>query len=229
MAATSDCRPLFEKCRPTTWAEVIGQTTALATINLLRERGGLSGRAYWIAGPSGTGKTTIAYLLAQEIADPLCVHELDASLLTASELRDIEGTMRLYGWGATKKTGRAYIINEAHGLGKAAVRQLLTVLEPLPRHVAVIFTSSKEKTCLFEDMEEAGPLMSRCTVLRLTSYGMAPLFAERAKAIAAAEGLNGRDMKQYLKLAERCKNNFRAMLSCVEAGEMLAGPAKEEG
>ncbi len=39
----------------------------VGTLDALRNRG-LSGRSYWITGPSGTGKTTIARLLAAEVA-----------------------------------------------------------------------------------------------------------------------------------------------------------------
>jgi len=47
---------------------VVGQDNTLKRIEVLRRRG-LSGRAYWLSGQSGTGKTTIARLIAAEIAD----------------------------------------------------------------------------------------------------------------------------------------------------------------
>ena len=59
---------LHEQFRPQSWSDVVGQSKALARIERLRKRG-LGGRAYWIAGQSGTGKTTIAKLLAAELAD----------------------------------------------------------------------------------------------------------------------------------------------------------------
>jgi hypothetical protein len=43
---------LFERYRPRTWNEVVGQDKLVAKVNALRPRG-LGGRAYWIAGPSG--------------------------------------------------------------------------------------------------------------------------------------------------------------------------------
>jgi hypothetical protein len=74
---------LHEQYRPKTWAEVVGQEKAIAKINALRPRG-LAGRAYWISGQSGTGKTTIARLLAREVADPINIDEVDATDLSAA-------------------------------------------------------------------------------------------------------------------------------------------------
>lgn len=55
---------LFEQYRPANWSQVIGQEKAVAKIQQLAKRG-LGGRAYWISGQSGTGKTTIGRLNPQ--------------------------------------------------------------------------------------------------------------------------------------------------------------------
>ena len=47
---------LAEQYRPRTFADVVGQDKALAKIRTLARRG-LAGRAYWISGQSGTGKS----------------------------------------------------------------------------------------------------------------------------------------------------------------------------
>ena len=57
---------LSEHYRPKTCAEVIGQEKAINKLQMLEKKGHLGGRAYWISGKSGTGKTTIARLLAAE-------------------------------------------------------------------------------------------------------------------------------------------------------------------
>lgn len=104
---------LYEKYRPAKWSEVVGQAKAMKTIKALKKRG-FGGRAFWISGISGSGKTTIARLIAAEIADDLFISEYDsAEVFTAEVYEDIEKSMYLYGAG---KGGRAYIINEAHGL-----------------------------------------------------------------------------------------------------------------
>ena len=80
---------LHEQFRPTTWSEVIGQDKVLAKIGRLRKRG-LAGRTYWLSGQSGTGKTTIARLIAAEVADDW---EIDGSKCTPAKVDEIEESL----------------------------------------------------------------------------------------------------------------------------------------
>ncbi len=77
---------LHEQYRPTEWAEVVGQPKAIAAIERFRARG-FGGLAFWLAGASGVGKTTIARLIAAEVADPFWTEEIDPSELSLSRLR----------------------------------------------------------------------------------------------------------------------------------------------
>lgn len=208
-------RTLAELYRPATWEQVIGQDKAVATLQRIIKRGP-GGRAYWITGQSGTGKTTIARLLANELDDDYT--ELDASDATNGTLRDLEHTLQTYSLG---KGGRAVIINEAHGLRRDSVRHLLVVLERLPDHACMIFTTTNEGTASFADGEDADPFLSRCVRIKLTNQGLATAFAERAKEIAEHEGLGGSPAKAYEALAKRCRNNMRAMLMEIDAGNLL--------
>ena len=163
-------KQLYEKYRPTKYEDVIGQDKVIEQINHLRTRG-LAGRAYWISGQSGTGKTTIARLMACEIADEWYIEEIDATGLTAAAINTIESNMQTYSLG---KGGRAFIINESHGLSRPAVRQLLVLLERLPSHVIFIFTTTNEgQLSFFEDKQDASPLLSRCIRLDLARRNLA--------------------------------------------------------
>lgn len=211
--------PLFQRYRPANFGEFLGSPKAVKRVDALRKRG-LGGRAFWINGQSGTGKTTLAYLIAGELAGKFDIEEIDAGAATPARLKQIEAGMVYRGFG---KGGRAYIVNEAHGLSKAAIRQLLVLLERLPSHVVMIFTTTRQgQDSLFENAEDAGPLLSRCVPLELARRDLAKPFAERAREIAKAEGLDGAPLADYLTLARKCKNNMRAMLQEIEAGAMLA-------
>ena len=81
--------PLYEKYRPTTYAEVVGQDKAIMKINQLKQRG-IGGRAYWITGISGSGKTTLARIISNEVADQFCIHEYDGQSLSVDDLKPIQ-------------------------------------------------------------------------------------------------------------------------------------------
>ena len=209
---------LFEQYRPRAWDEVAGQDKAIKQIQVVARRG-LGGRAFWLSGKSGTGKTTIARLIAAEIADEIFVQELDASKLTMAALTEIENEMMYTAWG---KGGRAILINEAHGLRKDAIRQLLVFLERIPSHVVVIFTTTLQgQMDLFESSIDANPLLSRCIEIQLAQRDLAHPFAERAQTIAQQTNLDGKGLNDYVKLMQRCGNNLRKALEEIEKGAML--------
>ena len=211
---------LYEKYRPTTFDEVIGQTKAVQTIQKHLDRWGWGGQAYWISGASGTGKTTLARIIAAQGADEFCIEEFDsADRLDMEALDSIEIEQRQYGWG---KGGRAFIVNEAHGLRAPTIRRLLGLLERIPQHVVWVFTTTREGCDkLFDDQIDASPLLSRCHEIRLTNQGLNKVFAERAQQIATAENLNGKPIKAYEQLARDCHNNMRRMLMQIQDRVMV--------
>jgi DNA polymerase III delta prime subunit len=210
---------LFEKVRPRSWDEVIGHKAVKVSIARMKERGSLGGRAFWLSGLSGTGKTTIAYLVAAEVSDPENFIELDAGDITPAKLDDIERNLRFRAIG--DKPGRAVLLNESHGLRKDTIRKLLVVLERIPNHVTWCFTTTSAGQQSLFDGIDAHPLLSRCIEFRLDHVRYLDAFAKRAMEIAEAEGLGGALLGEYVALAKRCQCNFRGMLSAIEAGEMI--------
>ena len=208
--------------RPKTWDTVIGQEKAIGKLKRLQKAGRLSGRGYWIVGASGIGKTTIAEIIASEVADEMNILRLRVAEITPAMLRTLEYNMRMVAMG--KKKGKAIIINEAHGLRKDAIRAFKDVLENLPDNVVILFTTTRqEEGNLFDDgnTEDAGPFRDRCTVVNLTNQGLAKPFAVRAQEIAIAEGLDGKPIGSFVMLLKNCKNSMRGALSRIDDGIMV--------
>ena len=164
---------LHEQYRPHTWSEVVGQDKVLAKIDRLRKRG-LAGRAYWLSGQSGVGKTTIARLIAAEIADPYAIEEIDGGECSVPYLRDVAERTRTRPLG--QRHGWALIVNESHGLRADVIRKLLVMLddEHLPPYVTWCLTTTCDgQDSLFEDQIDAHPLLSRCQILQLARRDLA--------------------------------------------------------
>ena len=217
---------LYQQYRPATWDDFVGQSKAVKAIRRIIERDGFDRGAFWIeasgANNSGVGKTTLAWIIARQLADDFFITELDGSRCDKRAVEAMESAARLCAW-STDKPFKVWVINEAHAMTQGAVDALLTFLESLPKHCVVIFTTTRRvDESLFGD-HDSGPFASRCHCVTLTNQGLAQAFAERAQWIAQREGLDGQPIGAYVKLVQSCKNNMRAVLQRIEAGDMLEG------
>lgn len=209
--------PLYEQFRPRTLDAVVAQPKAVAVCRRLIDNGA-GGRAVLFEGPSASGKTTLARIVAASVADPFFVEECVADDLTAARLSDWERSMHLSAWG---KGGRAFIVNEIHGASAALQRRLDQLLEGnIPSHVVFLATTTWDGQEMLLDGIDGSPFLSRFLRVRLTNQATAEPFAAMLREHAQAAGLDGQPVEEYLKLIRRCKN-LRAAYQAVEAGEMI--------
>jgi replication-associated recombination protein RarA len=219
---------LFTTYRPTEWSQLIGHSKLKLAIQRMTKRGSLGGRAFIISGASGIGKSTSAYLVAQDVCDPDNIVEINATVVTPKMVQDWAKTQGQLLIGS--KPGRAIIINECHKMRTDCVTLLLEVLEDVKGHVVWIFTTQGhgKQMGLFDD-DDSGALESRCVKFALKATDYRIHFAKHAMAIAEKEDLGGAVFQKYLDAADKTECNLRAMLSMVEAGEFLAGESNEVG
>ena len=178
---------LYRKYRPQTFAEVVGQEAVVRTLTNAIEQGKVR-QAYLFAGPRGTGKTSLARILAKGIncaqgptASPdntchactsitsgtsLDVIEMDAaSQRGIDDIRDIRDRVVLQ---PVEGRSKIYILDEAHQLTDAAWNALLKLIEEPPPHLVFVF-------CTTELQKVLPTVRSRCQTFVFTRPRLADL------------------------------------------------------
>lgn len=138
---------LYRKYRSRSLAEVIGQEHITSTLSNAIKSGRIS-HAYLFTGPRGTGKTSVARILAHEINKipysdntQLDIIEIDAaSNRRIDDIRELREKVHMTPVNAPYKV---YIIDEVHMLTGESFNALLKTLEEPPSHVVFILATTE--------------------------------------------------------------------------------------
>ena len=132
---------LYRKYRPENFSEVIGQDHIVRAISGALEAGKVA-HAYLLCGPRGTGKTTIARIIAKELGTSVNdIYEMDAaSNRGIDDVREIRENVRTLPFDSKYKI---YILDEVHMFTKDAWNALLKTIEEPPEHVIFILATTE--------------------------------------------------------------------------------------
>ena len=169
---------LYRKYRPESFDEVLGQEHIVSVLRESVLMGNIA-HAYLFAGSRGTGKTTLARILAHEVhCTQNDLYEIDAAsnrgIDDIRELREAVNTLPF------ESPYKVYIIDEVHMLTKEAFNALLKTLEEPPSHVIFIFATTE-----IDKLPET--IVSRCQVFTFKKPGTA-ILKEMVAKVAKQEG-----------------------------------------
>lgn len=148
---------LYRKYRPEGFKNVIGQEHIITVLEGALKLGNVA-HAYLFAGSRGTGKTSIARIVAREIGTTANdTYEIDAaSNRGIDDVRQIRESVHTSPFESKYKV---YIIDEAHMLTKEAWNAFLKTLEEPPEHVVFILATTE-----LEKIPET--VLSRCQIFQ---------------------------------------------------------------
>lgn len=217
---------LYRKYRPTNFAEVVGQEHIVRTLQNAVAAGAVA-HAYLFAGPRGSGKTTMARLLAKaancespkegescnkcdscsEIMQGRAMDlvEIDAaSNRGIDEIRELKEGAR---FAPTRLKYKVFVVDEAHQLSKDAANALLKLLEEPPAHAIFILATTEVHKMI-------GTIASRCQKFNFKKFTVAETVEQLEKIVKAEKGKVSKDA--LVLVAQEAEGSLRDAVGLLE-------------
>jgi DNA polymerase-3 subunit gamma/tau len=225
---------LYRRYRPQSFDEVVGQTHVVRTMRNAVEQGKIH-HAYLFVGSRGTGKTSIAKILARSLncvngptlepcgecescrtiaaSTSLDVIEMDAA--SNNSVEDIRDLREKVGFAPALGSWKVYILDEAHMLSSSAWNAFLKTLEEPPPHTIFVLATT-------EAPKVPATIVDRCHRFDFQRPSLEEI-STVLRRIADAEGI-GADDKTLALIGRSATGSFRDAIGTLDQLVTYGGP-----